>query len=62
LALENVFQLVHGKHLLPLVHDFFLDFQQEEVVVAVKDLGGQFRVEMEDEVEVEQELEVLESW
>jgi hypothetical protein len=45
-----------------LVHDFVLDFQQEEAVAAVKDFEGQFQVEMEDEVEVERELEVLESW
>jgi hypothetical protein len=45
-----------------LVLDFVLDFQQEEAVAAAKDLEGQFQVEMEDEVEVERELEALESW
>jgi hypothetical protein len=45
-----------------LVLDFFLDFQQEQAVVAVKDSEGQFQVEMEVEVEVGWELEVVESW
>jgi hypothetical protein len=62
LALENAFQLVHGKHLLPLVLDFFLDFQQEQAVAAVKDFEGQFQVEMGDSVEVEWQQEVLEDW